>query len=204
MEIHPVEVLDENTGKFIEFEYDVDDPVLHPLNLHDHVFRPLLQKVLVGNRTLSVPFAKNDPRLIVYEMRRQKTAGLPPLAGAVDIGEDDEKSDDGMSVVGEQEEDCLPEESECSNSSDFMLAELCKRIQDNAPLEKSFSVWFQSQHVQRQRRFYKRVHSLVVNSNGNMTEFNRLLTLLTGSHTAALPLGSSEQALAAMFYLTVS
>ena len=183
----------------MDLDCDVDDPVQSPKCLADHIFPPVMMRCLLGDDEITVPFCKQSPRLIVYEMKRKKVEGLPAVPG-----ERDDLQFDDASTADLQEHEFQCEENECSPTSDFMLNELGKRLQGNEELEKSFSSWFEKQHVERQRRFYRHVNAHVVNSNGYMTEYNSLLTLLTASHTAALPLGSSEQALAAMFYLTVS
>jgi hypothetical protein len=93
-------------------------------------------------------------------------------------------------------------EEEDTYLTEQILLKLEQRLTSDSKLLPFFSEWFSKQPVDKQKYFYNRVQDMVPESNGFMTEYNRLLTLLTSSHTAALPLGSTEQALAAMFYLT--
>ena len=190
------------TGNVLGLDVEEDDPVSCPSDIVAHCMTPLWNNVNVGEEVVSVPFHKANPRLIVYEMKRRKVSSMPSIPE--DSVLEDDVSESEMSTVGPAEDGFEAEESECSMTTDFMMTELSKRISDNDTLREDFSKWFQVQHLDRQKRFYKHVNALVVKGNGYLTEYNRLLTLLTGSHTAALPLGSSEQALAAMFYLTVS
>lgn len=82
-----------------------------------------------------------------------------------------------------------------------ILAELERALPSQSGFAKALCQWLKSRPLVVQKEIYNRVNDMAEHGNGFMTEYSPLLSLLTGSHTAALPLGSTEQALAAMFYL---
>lgn len=182
--IVPVETIDALTGKITNII--PEERSLENLTVEDALPH------LIGS-TLSddgVPLQKVDRKLLVYEMKR---SALPPLPVVEEEGDDeheDERSEEGMTEGR-------------INAEKMRMEQILEEVAgNNADIALPFFKWFRQQSLPVCRRVYRYISELCLDANGYMTEYNPYLSLLTGNHTAALPLGGAEQALAAMFYLT--